>query len=61
MSQEMVVTKKGNKLSIELPFDKDGTLSKSEKTQVHASSHGNQPCVIDGKQFFLGVNLYSKK
>ena len=54
------VTKKGNKVVIEIDFDKDGKASASGKSIVHASTSGNQAVVVEGKQMYLGVNLYAK-
>ena len=61
LSAELV---NGN-LVLTIPFDKKGVTSASGKSQVHASTRGNQPITIkDGKNTLLlsaGVNVYSKK
>ncbi len=38
-------------------------LSKSEKSLIVASSHGNQAtaCSVDGKPVIIGLNAYIKK
>lgn len=57
---DATVERKGNKVIITLEFSKEGTQSKSGKSAVHATTHGNMPCVIDGRQMYVGVNLYSR-
>jgi hypothetical protein len=52
---------KEGKLVLTLDYDKKGTLSKSEKSMVHASTNGNLPVSVDSKVVYIGVNCYSKK
>lgn len=49
-----------NRLVISLPIEK--SLSKTGKTTVIASTHGNQPTTVnfEGKPVILGVNAYVK-
>jgi len=58
----MTVEKKDNKLVITMPM---GELvpSKSGKTLVVASSHGNKvtDLLVDGKPVTIGLNAYIKK
>lgn len=58
----MKVTKKGNKLVIELDLQ-EPTASASGKTLVVATTRGNQKTdvQIDGKPVTIGVNAYIKK
>lgn len=58
----MKVTKKGNKLLIEMDLQ-DPTPSASGKTLVVASSRGNKvtELLIDGKPVTIGVNAYIHK
>ena len=57
----MKVEIKGNKITIELDIDKHP--SKSGKTTVVASSHGNQAtaAIVDGQPVVVGVNAYIRK
>jgi len=50
------------KLVITVDMDKKGTLSSSEKSLIHASSHGNQPTSLQvgGKPLIVGLNCYTK-
>lgn len=56
----ITVEKKGSKIIITADYEKEGKTSASNKSVVNASTHGNIPVVIDGKQHFLGLNLYQK-
>ncbi len=47
---------KDNKLIIVIDLSKKGTLSKSGKSSVIASTHGNH--TVSGTDFKLGLNLY---
>lgn len=53
----------GKKLQITLDLYAEPTLSKSEKTLVVASSHGNKETrlLVDGKLVIVGVNAYIRK
>lgn len=55
----MKVEVKNGKLHIELEMQ-EPTPSKTGKTLVVASSHGNQTttAVVDGKPVMLGINAY---
>ena len=48
------------KLIIEVPVNEPLVLSKSGKTMLVASSHGNQKtnAEVDGKQITIGLNAY---
>jgi len=50
-------------LIIEITFDESGAPSMTGKTNVHASTHGNQPTTIQMKNgpLVIGVNAYSKR
>jgi hypothetical protein len=54
---------KDNTLFIELPFNQKGTPSGSGKSNVHASTNGNQPTTVevDGKVLVVGVNAYTRR
>jgi len=57
----MKVSVKNNAIVIELPFDKNGTPSKSGKSVVHATTSGNTAVGLpDGSQLSVGVNVFSK-
>lgn len=58
--QNVSLSVKGSKLTIEIDLSAPGTLSKSCKTLVIASTHGNAeiPGVAGHK---LGLNLYKPK
>ena len=45
-----------NKLTIVIDLTRKGTVSKSGKSSVIASTHGNQ--TVSGTDFKLGLNLY---
>ena len=53
---------KNGKLVITLDVAKTPIASKSGKTLVVATTHGNQPTsvVIDGKALIVGVNAYMR-
>ena len=57
----MKVEIKGNNLVITIPLDKAGRPSKSGKTLVHASTHGNVKAGIDvdGRPLTIGLNAYT--
>jgi hypothetical protein len=48
-------------LTIELPFDVNGTASASGKTNVNASTRGNVQVSLNGSTYRVGVNVYSDK
>jgi len=52
---------KDGKLVITMEFSKEGKVSVSGKSLVHATTNGNKPLSIDGKVIYIGVNAYSKK
>lgn len=45
-------------LTITMPFNSKGTLSKSEKSLVLASSNGNQPISINNEVVKIGINVF---
>ena len=51
---------KGKKLTITIDLDAEGTPSKSGKTLVIASTHGNIP-VPENPELRLGLNLYRQQ
>lgn len=51
---------KGKELIITLDYDKDGVASKSGKSKIHASTHGNQAITVAGRTLHVGANVYSK-
>lgn len=58
----MTATIEGNFLVVKVPLNKEPSASKSGKTLVIASSHGNQPtaAVVNGKPVIIGFNAYVK-
>ena len=58
MMQNVDVKVSGNVLTIQVKLDAQTTPSATGKTQVIASTHGNQP--INGGGMYLGLNLYRK-
>ncbi len=52
-----------SKLVIELPVNDPLVPSKSGKSMIVASSHGNQKtdAEVDGKQIIIGLNAYVRK
>ncbi len=58
----MKATLKDGMLTISIEFDPTGTPSKTGKTKVHASTHGNIQTKVEGleKEVFVGINVYSK-
>ena len=51
---------KGKKLTITIDLDAEGTPSKSGKTLVIASTHGNIP-VPENPELRLGLNIYRQQ
>lgn len=54
-----------NRLIVSLPWNPTGTKSASGKTNVHASTRGNRPLMIETDknttaEYHAGVNVYSK-
>ena len=57
--ENVKMTKTGNKLTIEVDLSKKGTPSSTGKSQVIASTKGNQK--IDGTEdIYIGLNIYKK-
>jgi hypothetical protein len=52
---------KEGRLIISMPWSKSGTVSKSEKSMIHASTNGNKPIAVSGEVYQMGVNVYKKK
>jgi hypothetical protein len=52
-----------NRLIIEIEMNKEPELSKTGKTLVVASSHGNKPTTakVNGKNVVIGLNAYIPK
>jgi hypothetical protein len=50
----------GNKLIVEIDLNPQPAISKTGKTLVVASSHGNQPTQarVNGKPVVIGLNAY---
>jgi hypothetical protein len=59
----MTVKVEGKELVIRLPLNEDGVPSKTGKTLVVASSHGNKTteAEVKGKKITVGVNAYIGK
>lgn len=59
----MKVEIKGNELVITMPFDKKGTISGSQKSDVHSSTNGNKDTgvKVNGKPLMLGLNAYTSR
>lgn len=55
------LSKDGKSLIITMPFDKKGSISKSGKSRVHASTNGNKDSdlEVDGKPLTIGLNAYT--
>ncbi len=51
------LTRKGNKLTIEVDLSQNGLISKSSKSVVIASTQGNQNIPGEG-EFKIGLNIY---
>lgn len=51
---------KGNKLIVEIEMNKEPEVSKTGKTLVVASSHGNKvtQAKVNGKNVVIGLNAY---
>ena len=60
MSIQVTKNAKTNTLTIVMPLASKGTLSASGKSEIVATTRGNQPIVLDGKVVSIGVNVYSK-
>ena len=57
----MKITKNGNKFIIELEGNDTPVASKSGKSVVLASTHGNVAIALpDGTQAMVGINIYSR-
>ena len=56
----MKATIKNGELQITIPTNPEPVKSKTGKTEVIASTHGNQPVAIDGRTVYIGVNCYQK-
>ena len=58
--EAMQVKAEKGRLIISIPMNTPPTPSSTGKTNVVASSHGNQPTTIqvDGKPVYVGVNAY---
>lgn len=56
----MKVTIEGNELVIRIPAEKNPSLSKTGKTKIVASSHGNQKTgvQVNGQEVIVGLNAY---
>jgi len=50
----------GNKLVVEIEMNQQPAISKTVKTLVVASSHGNKPtqAKVNGKNIVVGLNAY---
>ena len=56
----MVATIENGQLVLRMPLEKNPAPSKSGKTLVVASTHGNQKttCMVNGKPITVGLNAY---
>jgi len=59
----MTAKVEGNELVIRVPLNPTPVASKTGKTLVVASSHGNKStdATVDGKKVTIGVNAYISK
>lgn len=59
----MKVTQENGELVVRIPLNDPPAPSKSGKTLVVASSHGNQPTAVEvnGKPVTIGLNAYIKR
>lgn len=53
---------KGDNLVITIPLDKTGVKSKTGKTRVHASTHGNiaTSVLVNDQPLTIGLNAYTR-
>ena len=58
--QNIKVSTKGSILTIEIDASVNLGASKSGKTQLVASTQGNQKLSVGGKEVYLGLNAYVK-
>ena len=57
--KNVIVKQEGNSLTITCDLTANHGLSKSGKTQIIASTEGNQTVAeVNGEKVFLGLNLY---
>jgi hypothetical protein len=56
----MSVESKGDSIVITIKPNGGGQLSKSGKSEVVASTHGNIPLAHKGETMYLGLNLYKR-
>jgi hypothetical protein len=52
------VTIENGKLKVSMDINKTPVKSKTGKTLIVASTHGNQKVEIDGKFYYIGINCY---
>lgn len=57
---EAKIDKKAKTITVTLPLEKPGTRSASGKTEIVASTRGNQPIAVDNETIYFGVNIYKK-
>jgi len=62
MSMTVELDKAKHELVIRIPANENGGLSKSGKSKIVASTHGNiaTACVVQGKPLVVSVNAYVK-
>jgi hypothetical protein len=58
--QEPKITVIGNKMTIEIDLDEKGSPSKSGKTNVISSTHGNRTINTDSGDVVVGLNVYRR-
>lgn len=59
--QEPKITVIGNKMTIEIDLNEKGEPSKSGKTLVVSSTHGNRTVKSDSGDIIVGLNVYRRK
>lgn len=65
-ASEIEVTIEDGQITITLPFNEKGTVSTSGKSNIHASTRGNQQVTVEddqGQEYVLnvGVNVYTAR
>lgn len=60
MVKSATIDEKKGELTVVVTFDSEGTPSASGKSNVHATTRGNQPttATVNGKPLIVSVNAY---
>jgi hypothetical protein len=57
---EPKITIKGQTMTIEIDLSAEGEVSKSGKSRVIASTHGNKKISTPAGEIVVGINVYKK-